>query len=171
MSARYSIERCLKILGLGSAASKAAIRTTFRRLAKEYHPDLRREPAAARRFVEIVRAYRILQIELKLDDPDEPRRLCPRCGRYAELVDGIDGRPGCVACLLGDSQRGRLLPLPIIAFVRHYAVFALYALSAGLAWAYLTAPSVELGLASIATALAGLAVLAATCVRVRDAYR
>ncbi len=169
---RPSVENCLRLLGLGPAASHAQIRATFRRLAKEYHPDLRRDPEAAQRFIDIVRAYRVLEVELKLNDPNEPRRRCPRCGRYAELLDGADGRAGCVACLLGDTDRRRYLPLPVFVSVRHYSVLTLYGISLALAVAYVYAPQrTDYALASLAAALAGLVILAIATLIVRDAFR
>ncbi len=49
------------VLGVKPAASEADIRKTFRKLAKQYHPDLNRDdPSAELRFKEINAAYDLL---------------------------------------------------------------------------------------------------------------
>lgn len=111
----------LRAQELEPGASGDEVRAAFRRLARRYHPDLDRTRRGQQRFVQVVQAYRALQMELGLH-PDPTRyRLCPGCGHYAELLDGLDGRAGCTECLLGFTQRGRYLPLPIVISVRHVA--------------------------------------------------
>ena len=48
------------VLELGPGASDAEIRTAFRRLARQYHPDVNPDPAAAERFRSVVAAYETL---------------------------------------------------------------------------------------------------------------
>lgn len=165
-----TVEECLRVLGLGPAASKATLRATFRTLMKTHHPDVRRSPEATGRFIEIVQAYRVLEVELSLRDPREARRRCPRCGRYNELFEGLDGKAGCVECLLGETQRGRLLPPSIVVIVRHLAVFCLCTVSVACGVAYWRTLRLELALASLAAALGGMLLLALTCISVRDAW-
>jgi molecular chaperone DnaJ len=47
-------------LGVAPGASAAEIRTAFRRLARQYHPDVNPDPGAAERFRTIVAAYEVL---------------------------------------------------------------------------------------------------------------
>jgi len=54
-----------QILGLAKTASAAEIKSTFRKLAKKYHPDQSKEPKAKERFAEISSAYEILGDEKK----------------------------------------------------------------------------------------------------------
>jgi len=54
-----------EILGLAKTASAAEIKSTFRRLAKKYHPDQSKEPKAKERFAEISSAYEIVGDEKK----------------------------------------------------------------------------------------------------------
>lgn len=49
-----------KILELNQDASSEAIRQAYRRLAKQYHPDINNEPGAEDRFKEINEAYAVL---------------------------------------------------------------------------------------------------------------
>lgn len=52
-------------LGLARGASADDIRSAYRRLAKQYHPDVNREPGAEERFKEINEAYGVLSDEEK----------------------------------------------------------------------------------------------------------
>lgn len=48
------------VLGLGQNADSAAIKVAYRRLAKQWHPDVSKEPDAAEQFLRIQTAYDIL---------------------------------------------------------------------------------------------------------------
>ena len=52
------------MLGLNDSASQAEIKQSYRRLAKEWHPDKQKDPAkkeeAQKKFMEIQEAYDIL---------------------------------------------------------------------------------------------------------------
>src|SRR5262245_14977792 len=56
------------LLGVGPGATTAQIKSAFRRLAKQYHPDVNNRPDAAEKFREITEAYDTLT------DPDRRRR-------------------------------------------------------------------------------------------------
>src|ERR671918_1843270 len=49
-----------EILGVGRDASNDDIKKAYRRLAREFHPDVNADPAAEERFKEITAAYEIL---------------------------------------------------------------------------------------------------------------
>jgi curved DNA-binding protein len=58
-----------KSLGVAKSASKEEIRSSFRRLARQYHPDVTgNEPKAEERFKEINEAYEVLS------DPEKRRK-------------------------------------------------------------------------------------------------
>jgi len=48
------------VLGLSRSADDREIKSAFRRLARELHPDVSQEPDAERRFKEVVEAYEVL---------------------------------------------------------------------------------------------------------------
>lgn len=54
-----------EILGLTRQAGTDDIRSSFRKLAKQYHPDVNKDPAAEERFKEINEAYAILSDDQK----------------------------------------------------------------------------------------------------------
>ena len=56
------------ILGVARTATTAEIKRAYRRLAKQYHPDVNTNPDAAERFRELTDAYDTLS------DPDRRRR-------------------------------------------------------------------------------------------------
>ena len=46
-----------EILGIGRDASTEDIRTAYRRLAREFHPDVNDDPEAEQRFKEVAGGY------------------------------------------------------------------------------------------------------------------
>lgn len=52
-----------EVLGLGRAATKEEIKKAYRRLARQYHPDLNKAADAEARFKEINEAYEVLSDE------------------------------------------------------------------------------------------------------------
>ncbi|MBN1400478.1 MAG: molecular chaperone DnaJ, partial [Anaerolineae bacterium] len=62
-----------EVLGLSRAASKDEIRASYRKLARQYHPDVSHEPDAEARFKEINEAYQVLS-------DDEKRSIYDRYG-------------------------------------------------------------------------------------------
>jgi molecular chaperone DnaJ len=70
-----------EILGLERSASADDIRRAYRRLAKQYHPDVNKEPEAEEKFKEINEAYAVLS--------DEQRRST--YDRYGH--EGLKGMP------------------------------------------------------------------------------
>src|SRR5918998_4612330 len=57
-----------EILGVGRDATDEDIKKAYRRLAREYHPDVNPDPAAEERFKEVAAAYEILS------DPQKRQR-------------------------------------------------------------------------------------------------
>src|SRR5512140_1239967 len=49
-----------EVLGVGRNASDDEIKGAFRRLARQYHPDVNKEPDAEEKFKEINEAYGVL---------------------------------------------------------------------------------------------------------------
>ena len=49
-----------EVLGVSKTATDAEIKSAFRKLAKQYHPDINKEPGAEKKFKEIGEAYAVL---------------------------------------------------------------------------------------------------------------
>jgi curved DNA-binding protein len=75
-----------KVLGVERSADADAIKRAFRKLAREYHPDVNPGDASAEaRFKEISEAYEVLS------DPDK-RRKSEQFGQYWSQMGGGTGR-------------------------------------------------------------------------------
>jgi len=57
-----------EVLGVSKTATDEEIKRAFRKLAKQYHPDVNKEPGAEEKFKEIGEAYSVLS------DPDKRRQ-------------------------------------------------------------------------------------------------
>ncbi len=102
-----------EILGVGRNASEDEIKGAFRKLARQYHPDVNKDPDAEERFKEINEAYGVLS------DPDKRARY-DRFGReglgnmggfhdytvdFADIFDELFGGFG-----FSTSRRSRRAP-------------------------------------------------------------
>jgi molecular chaperone DnaJ len=73
-----------EILGVSKSATDSEIKSSFRKLAKQYHPDVSKEPNAAEKFKEAQEAYAVLS------DPDK-RRQYDQFGHQAFANAGAGG--------------------------------------------------------------------------------
>ena len=76
-----------EVLGLPRNAGKEGIRSAYRKLARQHHPDVNKEPEAEARFKEINEAYQVLS-------DDEKRALYDRYGHAAMGQGGAGGFEG-----------------------------------------------------------------------------
>jgi DnaJ domain len=76
------------VLGVSREATDAEIAQARRRLSREYHPDVNRDPDAAARFVEIQRAFELLS--------DPVARAAYDRARGTEAAPGIFVKPAAV---------------------------------------------------------------------------
>ena len=76
------------LLGVHPDATLAQIKTAYRKLAKQYHPDVNQPSDAAERFREITEAYDTLT------DPDRRRRYDRLHGTYARGTNTGAGNTG-----------------------------------------------------------------------------
>ncbi|HEX5077871.1 MAG TPA: DnaJ domain-containing protein, partial [Geminicoccaceae bacterium] len=77
-----------EVLGVGRTASAAEIKSAYRKLAMQHHPDRNGgDHAAERRFKEVVEAYEVLKDEQK-------RAAYDQFGHAAFEAGGVGGRPG-----------------------------------------------------------------------------
>ena len=54
-----------EVLGVSKTATQEEIKSAHRKLVKQYHPDLNKEPGAEEKFKEVQNAYDILSDEKK----------------------------------------------------------------------------------------------------------
>jgi molecular chaperone DnaJ len=83
-----------EVLGVPRTATGEDIKSAFRRLARQYHPDVNKDPAAEEQFKEINEAYAVLS------DPDK-RAAFDRYG-HAGVDSGFGGMPDFSNIDLGD---------------------------------------------------------------------
>ena len=60
-----------EVLGVSKSATDEEIKRSFRKLAKQYHPDVNKEPGAEEKFKEIGEAYAILSDPQKRQQYDQ----------------------------------------------------------------------------------------------------
>jgi len=60
-----------EVLGVSKNATDSEIKSAFRKLAKQYHPDINKEPDAAEKFKEAQEAYAVLSDENKRKQYDQ----------------------------------------------------------------------------------------------------
>ena len=69
-----------EVLGVSRNASDDELKKSFRRLAKQYHPDANKEQGAEARFIEINEAYEVLS------DPQKRAAYDPAKHRAANQI-------------------------------------------------------------------------------------
>ena len=69
-----------QVLGLDRQATGDQIKRAFRRLARQYHPDVNRDPDAETRFKEINEAYEVLSDQDKRTMYDRFGHAGPQAG-------------------------------------------------------------------------------------------
>ncbi|KAJ7545743.1 hypothetical protein O6H91_08G008000 [Diphasiastrum complanatum] len=72
------------ILGVSKNASKSEIKSVYRKLARQYHPDVNKEAGAEKKFKEISNAYEVLS-------DDEKRSIYDRYGEAGLKGAGVGG--------------------------------------------------------------------------------
>ncbi|XP_024376714.1 chaperone protein dnaJ A7A, chloroplastic [Physcomitrium patens] len=72
-------------LGVGKNADKSEIKSAYRKLARQYHPDVNKEPGAEQKFKDISNAYEVLS-------DDEKRSIYDRFGEAG--LKGAGGAGG-----------------------------------------------------------------------------
>src|SRR3954465_14690346 len=106
MSARDYVEKdYYSALGVPKDASAAEIKKTYRKLARQYHPDANKGDAAAEeKFKEISEAYDVLSDDKKRKEYDEARTLFG--GGGFRVPGGAGGTPFDLSDLFGGAAGG-----------------------------------------------------------------
>ena len=88
-----------EILGVSKTASQEEIQRAYRKLARTYHPDINKDPAAEERFKEISEAYDVLS------DPEMRRRYDAFGADFRQIPDDVD--PAAWARAQAGARAGR----------------------------------------------------------------
>jgi molecular chaperone DnaJ len=81
-----------RVLGVSDSASQKEIKSAYRKLSRQYHPDTNAgDPASEERFKEVSAAYDVVGDAAKRKEYDEVRRLGPAA---AGFPGGAPGGPG-----------------------------------------------------------------------------
>ncbi|MFC7684627.1 molecular chaperone DnaJ [Ureibacillus sp. GCM10028918] len=71
-----------EVLGVSKSASKDDIKKAYRKLSKQYHPDINKEPGADEKFKEIAEAYEVLSDDAKRSQYDQFGHEGPNQGGF-----------------------------------------------------------------------------------------
>jgi curved DNA-binding protein len=88
-----------EVLGVARKATADEIQRAYRKLARTYHPDVNKDPAAEKRFQEIAEAYDVLS------DPDTRRRYDAFGPDFRQVPDHVDADTWTQASRAGRAGR------------------------------------------------------------------
>ena len=98
-----------EVLGVSQTASQDEIKKAFRRLARQYHPDVNKESGAEAKFKEINEAYEVLSDEQKRAVYDRFGHNVPGAmgGGYGDAFNGTDPFSTIFDAFFGGAAAGQ----------------------------------------------------------------
>ena len=98
-----------EVLGVKKDASDEEIKRAFRKLAKQYHPDVNKEPGADEKFKEIGEAYSVLSDPNKRSQYDQFGHAAFQNGAGgAGGAGGVSHRQALAAAHRGEQRPARV---------------------------------------------------------------
>ncbi len=91
-----------QVLGVSPEADDKTIKAAYRKLARQYHPDVSSEKDAEARFKEVAEAYEVLRKPDKRAEYDELRQAYQQRGR--QRAPGGDGFAGAESFNMGEFE-------------------------------------------------------------------
>ncbi len=96
-----------EVLGVGKSAGKDEIKKAYRKLSKQYHPDINKEEDASDKFKEIKEAYEILSDDQKRAHYDQFGHTDPNQGFGGSDFGGFGGFDDIFSTFFGGGGRRR----------------------------------------------------------------
>lgn len=96
-----------EVLGLSKSASKDEIKKAYRKLSKQYHPDINKAEDLADKFKEIKEAYEVLSDEQKKAHYDQFGHTDPNQGFGGQDFGGFGGFEDIFSSFFGGGGRRR----------------------------------------------------------------
>ncbi|MBU6428255.1 MAG: DnaJ domain-containing protein, partial [Cyanobacteria bacterium REEB65] len=99
-----------EVLGIARGSSEEDLRKAYRKLARQYHPDVNKAPDAEAKFKEVAEAYAVLS------DPEKRERYdrfghagvgAGPGGGFEEAFSGFGGFSDIFEAFFGGTQGGR----------------------------------------------------------------
>ncbi|MGE7666539.1 molecular chaperone DnaJ [Ureibacillus composti] len=94
-----------KVLGVSKTASQDEIKKAYRKLSKQYHPDINKEPGADEKFKEIAEAYEVLSDDTKRSQYDQFGHEGPNQGFGGGFSGGFGGFEDIFSSFFGGGSR------------------------------------------------------------------
>ncbi len=99
-----------EVLGVSKSASKDELKKAYRKLSKQYHPDINKEPGADEKFKEIAEAYEVLSDDTKRSQYDQFGHEAPGGGFGGGGFSGFGGFDDIFSTFFGGGSSRRSDP-------------------------------------------------------------
>jgi molecular chaperone DnaJ len=96
-----------EVLGVSKSASKDEIKKAYRKLSKQYHPDINKAPDASDKFKEVKEAYEVLSDDQQKARYDQYGHTDPNQGFGGQDFGGFGGFEDIFSTFFGGGGGGR----------------------------------------------------------------